>query len=208
MLKLIDGHRLFLSHIFPQKQGFYRELAAGQDPRFLFIVCSDSRVQPTEFLMAGPGDLFSDRSLGNVVPEPGSGETEASAVIEYAVVALKVDHVIVCGHSNCGAMKALLDPGLVAGMPTVARWLDHARPTLEAVERKYGHLGGQELLDATIRENVLVQLDHLRRQACVAPRLADGRLQIHGWVYDLETGRVSAHDPRTGQFLPLIEAHA
>src|SRR4051794_4712778 len=151
MQKLIDGHRLFLSHVFPQKQAFFRELAAGQDPRFLFMICSDSRVQPTEFLTSGPGEIFADRSLGNVIPAPGGDETEAAAVVEYAVVALKVDDIVVCGHSQCGAMRALLDPGLLAGMPTVARWLEHARPTLEAVERKYGHLEGQALLEATIR---------------------------------------------------------
>jgi carbonic anhydrase len=207
MQKLIDGHRLFFSHVFPQKQAFYRDLAAGQNPKYLFITCSDSRVQPTEFLSASAGELFADRSLGNVVPAPGSKETEATAVVEYAVVALGVEHIIVCGHSNCGAVKALLDPASLATMPIVAEWLANTRPTLEVVERKYGHLEGRALLDAAIRENVLVQLDHLRRQPCVAPRLAAGRIGLHGWVYEFERGRVVAYDQRVDEFVPLAEAY-
>lgn len=208
MRKLIDGHRLFLSHVFPQKQAFFRELAEGQKPNSLFIICSDSRVQPTEFLSASSGEIFADRSLGNIVPEPGGKETEATAVVEYAVKALGVEHIVVCGHSNCGAMKALLDPASLKAMPIVAKWLENARPTIEAVERKFGHLEGQELLNATIRENVLIQLEHLRRQLSVAPLLASGQIQVHGWVYELETGRVVAHDPRSDRFVPLEEAYA
>lgn len=208
MQKLIDGHRMFRSLVYPQKEAFYRELAAGQKPSALFITCSDSRVQPTEFITAGPGDLFSDRSLGNIVPAPGGPETEATAVIEYAVVALGVEHIIVCGHSNCGAMKALLDPDSLKELPTVASWLKNAGPTLENVRRKHGRLKGNALLEAVTRENVMVQVEHVRRQPCVAPRLADGRLKVHGWVYEFETGQVVAHDPRSDQFLPLEEAYA
>lgn len=208
MQKLVDGHRLFRSHVFPQKQAFYRDLATGQSPRTVFITCSDSRVQEAEFVSAGPGDLFIDRSLGNIVPDPGGPETEATAVIEYAVVALGVEHVVVCGHSNCGAMRALLDPDSLKELPIVAAWLKNAGPTLENVRARHGHLEGKALLDATIRENVLVQLDRVRRQPCVIPRLAEGRLTLHGWVYEFETGEVHAHDPRTGRFLPLDEAYA
>lgn len=207
MRKLIDGHRRFLDEVFPRQRDLLASLAGGQSPQYLFITCSDSRVQPSEFTGANPGDLFMDRSLGNIVPNPGGRETEATAVVEYAVVALGVKHIIICGHSKCGAMKALLDPDSVRGMPAVASWLDSVGSTRAAVAEKFGHLEGDALLDATIRENVLVQLKHLRRQPCVAPRLADGRLQVHGWVFEFEQGRVVAHDPRVDRFVPLAEAY-
>lgn len=208
MRKLIDGHRRFLDEVFPRQRELLASLAGGQKPRFLFITCADSRVQPSEFLGTDPGDLFMGRSLGNIVPNPGGKETEAIAVIEYAVVELGVKHVIICGHSKCGAMKALLHPDAVRQMPSVASWLDNVGSTRKAVAEKYGHLQGDDLLEATIRENVLVQLKHLRRQPCVAERLADGRLQVHGWVFEFEQGRVVAHDPRVDRFVPLAEAYA
>ncbi len=208
MNSLIHGYIRFRSHALPQRRKLYKKLAEGQTPSYLFIACSDSRVSPHDFTSAGPGDLFMDRSLGNIVPAPGGHETEATAVVEYAVKALGVSHIIVCGHSQCGAMKALLDPGSLKDLPTVAAWLENAGDARAAVERKYGPLEGEALLEATIRENVLVQLDHLRRQPCVAPRLADGTLQIHGWVFEFEHGQVVAHDPRVDRFVPLIEAYA
>ena len=129
-------------------------------------------------------------------------------MVEYAVTALNVKHIIVCGHTQCGAIKAMLDPDSLRDMPNVAAWLASAGDARAAVARKYGALEGDELLDATIRENVLVQLDHLRLQPSVAPRLADGRLKVHGWVFEFEHGRVVAHDPRVDRFVPLIEAYA
>lgn len=207
MQRLLDGHRQFRAEIFPRQRELLSQLAGGQSPKFLFIICSDSRVQPADFLAADPGDLFIDRSLGNIVPDPGGRETEATAIVEYAVVGLGVEHIVVCGHAQCGAMKALLDPASLEAMPIVAAWLANAQETLAAVERKYGHLEGEALLDATIHENVLVQLERLRRQPCVAPRLAAETLQLHGWVYNFAEGSVTAHDPRTGRFVPMEEAY-
>ncbi len=208
MHSLIHGYIRFRSHGFPLKRRLFEKLAEGQTPQYLFITCCDSRVTPNDFTGAGPGDMFQERSLGNVVPAHGGRETEATAVIEYAVMALNVKHIIVCGHSQCGAIKAMLDPASLEGMPNVAAWLASAGDALAAVARKYGDLQGDELLDATIRENVLVQLDHVRNQPCVAPRLAAKTLQVHGWVFEFEQGRVIAHDPRVDRFVPLIDAYA
>lgn len=207
MKKLVAGYRRFHARVFPQKRRLYAKLADGQKPQYLIITCSDSRVQPLEFTGSNPGDIFEERCIGNIVPLPGTGEHEAVAAVEYALIALGVKHIIICGHSQCGAMKAILDPESVTLMPVVAAWLKGASKTLEAVERKYGHLEGEELLEATIRENVLVQLDHLRKQPSVAERLADGRLEVHGWVFDIEHGRVIAYDPRLDRFVPLTEAY-
>ena len=208
MQNLIHGYVRFRSHSFPQKRRLYSKLAEGQNPRYLFITCCDSRVTPHDFTGTGPGELFSERSLGNVVPAPGGRETGTPGVVEYAVKALNVEHIIVCGHSQCGAVKAMLDPGSLRDLPNVAAWLASAGDAVGAVARKYGALEGEALLDATVRENVLVQLDHVRRQPSVAPRLAEGRIQVHGWVFEFEHGRVIAYDPRVDRFVPLIDAYA
>jgi carbonic anhydrase len=207
MQHLVDGYRRFHSHVFPQKRRLYETLALGQKPRYLLITCADSRLDPHEFTGNKAGDMFRERSLGNIVPPPGSGGTESTSSIEYAVEALKVEHVIVCGHSQCGAMKALLNPGSLARMPTVTAWLTGAAQTRDAVARKYAHLSGDELLEATVRENVLVQLDHVKRQPSVAPKLAEGRLQVHGWVFEFERGEVVAYDSSASAFVPLAQAY-
>jgi len=147
-----------------------------------------------------------DRSIGNIVPEPGRGEHEAQAAVEYAVVALKVEHIIVCGHSQCGAMKALLDPKSAEGMPSVVSWLKNAESTVAAVEKKYGHLEGQALLDATTRENVLIQLENLKKIPCVTDRIAEGKLTLHGWVFELEHGQVDVYDATIDRFIALGHA--
>lgn len=208
MQSLIQGYARFRSHAFPQMSGLYSKLAHGQSPKCLFITCCDSRVTPNDFTGTGPGELFVDRSLGNIVPIPGGRETGAPAVVEYAVKALNVEHIVVCGHSQCGAIKAMLDPDSLRELPNVAAWLENAGDARGAVARKYGTLEGEALLDATIRENVLIQLDHLRLHPCVTPRLADGRLQLHGWVFEVGLGQVVAYDPRVDQFVPLSDAYA
>jgi carbonic anhydrase len=207
MQYLVEGHRWFRSRVFPAKRGLYESLGQGQRPAFLCITCSDSRVQPHEFTQADAGYIFMDRSIGNLVPPPGGDEHEALAVIEYAVIALGVSHIIICGHSKCGAMQALLNPESLRGMPSVSAWLRHASGTLEAVRAKYGHLEGEELLDAAIRENVLIQLGRLCQVPCVASRLEEGKLDVHGWVYDFERGEAVAYDPQVERFVPLDEAY-
>jgi carbonic anhydrase len=207
MKKLLAGYRRFHSHVFPQKRRLYGSLAEGQRPRYMFITCADSRVDPLAFTGTSAGDMFMERSIGNLIPVAGRGEHEAGAAIEYAVVALRVEHIILCGHSNCGAMKALLDPDSVRSMPMVSAWLKGAAPTLASVRKKYGKLTGQALLDATIRENVLVQLGHLRRLPSVAPRLADGTLQLHGWVLEIEHGQVDAYNAEIDRFVALPQAY-
>ena len=206
MDRLIRGYLKFRTHVFPQKRRRMEQLADGQRPRYLFITCSDSRVVPREFTQTDAGDLFIERSIGNIVPRHGRGETEALAAIEYAVKALGVGHIIICGHSGCGAMKGLLDPERLRDMPDVAAWIENAGETRDAVKRKYGHLQGDDLLQATIRENVVVQLEHVRALPSVAARLGDGSLQVHGWVYQFEQGRVFAYDRPSGQFVPLAES--
>lgn len=183
-------------------------MASGQKPEKLLITCSDSRIQPDIITGTEPGELFILRNVGNTVPPHGVGQTEAEAVVEYAVVALGVRDIVVCGHSHCGAMKALLEPSHLNELPIVAGWLSHAQETKGRVTRKYRHLTGEALLDAAVRENVLVQVERVKSLPCVAPRLAAGRLEVHGWVYQIETGEILHFCKDHDAFTPITAAEA
>jgi len=205
MQKLIQGLHQFHQAEFSPRQGLFEQLAKGQKPETLFITCSDSRIDPNLLTQSKPGDLFILRNAGNIVPPHGAANGGEAATIEFAVAALGVKDIIICGHSHCGAMQGLLQPELVASLPTVTSWLSHAETTRRVVHENYKHLEGPRLLTATIEENVLVQLENLRTLPAVAARLAAGKLKLHGWVYKIETGQVFAFDQASGQFLPLAE---
>lgn len=205
MQRLIQGIHKFREEAFRPLQGLFEQLAHGQSPDTLFITCSDSRIDPNLLTRSKPGELFILRNAGNIVPPHGAANGGEGATIEFAVAGLGVKDVIVCGHSHCGAVNGLLNPDKVAGLPTVAGWLQHAEATRSIVHENYQHLSGPPLLNAAIQENVLVQLEHLRTLPAVAARLAKGALKLHGWVYKIETGEVFAYDPAAGQFVPLTE---
>ncbi len=205
MQKLIEGIHKFKSESFVPLQGLFEQLAKGQYPETLFITCSDSRIDPTLLTKAQPGDLFILRNAGNIIPPHGAGNGGEAATIEFAVSALGVKDIIICGHSHCGAMQGLLQPEKVASLPAVSSWLSHAEATRRIIRDNYGHLEGDRLLTATIEENVLVQLEHLRTLPAVGSRLVRGDLHLHGWVYKIETGEVFAYDVGDGQFVKLAE---
>jgi carbonic anhydrase len=203
MQKLIQGIHKFQRQDFRPLQGLFEELSHGQNPETLFITCSDSRIDPNLLTHSQPGDLFILRNAGNIIPPQGAGNGGEAATIEFAVAALGVKDIIICGHSHCGAMKGLLEPEQVESLPTVAAWLEHAETTRRIVNDNYGELDGERLLAATIEENVLVQLENLETLPSVASRLRRGDLHLHGWVYKIETGDVFAYDPVAGQFVSL-----
>ena len=205
MQKLIEGIHEFREREFRPLQGLFEQLAKGQTPETLFITCSDSRIDPNLLTHSKPGDLFILRNAGNIVPPHGAGNGGEAATIEFAVAALGVKDIILCGHSHCGAMKGLLQPEQVSSLPAVASWLSHAETTRRIVRDNYAHLDGDRLLTATVEENVLVQLENLRTLPAVASRLVRGDLHLHGWVYKIETGEVFAYDFPSGQFVPLAE---
>lgn len=205
MQKLIQGIHQFREHEFRPLQGLFEQLAKGQNPETLFITCSDSRIDPNLLTRSKPGDLFILRNAGNIVPSHGAANGGEAATIEFAVAALGVKDIIICGHSHCGAMKGLLQPELVASFPSVASWLSHAETTRRIVRDNYGHLDGDRLVTATVEENVLVQLDNVRTLPAVASRLVRGDLHLHGWVYKIETGDVFAYDLTCGQFVPIAQ---
>jgi carbonic anhydrase len=204
MQKLVKGIHDFQKNIFQSQQQLFERLAVAQTPDALVITCSDSRVVPNLITQTDPGDLFLIRNAGNIVPPYGAATMGGeAATIEYAIDALGIKDVIVCGHSRCGAMKGLLEPESLRELPVVSTWLQNAEGTRRIMKRCYEHLEGDALLTATVEENVLVQLENLRTHPSVQAGLAKGQLSLHGWVYKLETGRVFAYDPEQGQFLPI-----
>lgn len=205
MQKLIQGIHHFRQQDFRPMQGLFEQLASGQNPETLFITCSDSRIDPSLLTKTQPGDLFILRNAGNIVPTHGAGIGGEAATIEFAVAGLGVKDIIICGHSHCGAVKGLLDPSQVARLPAMSSWLNHAETTRRIMEDNYGHLTGKEQLETAIEENVLVQLENLRTLPAVASRLVKGDLHLHGWVYEIETGEVSAYDSDADQFVTLAE---
>jgi carbonic anhydrase len=201
--KLIAGIHHFQATVFRPQREFFERLSNGQHPLALFITCSDSRINPNLITQTDPGELFILRNAGNIVPPHGAANGGEGATIEFAVTGLGVQDIIICGHSHCGAMKGLLRPDTLHDMPVTARWLGHAEATRRIMKDKYAHLAGNDLLTATVEENVLVQLENLRTHPCVAAALALGKVKLHAWVYKLETGEVFAYEPGHGQFLRL-----
>jgi len=196
------GVARFRRIVFPRRRALFERLADGQSPQALFITCADSRIVPSLLTHTAPGDLFVERNPGNVVPvyaEAGVGE---SASIEYAVAVLKVPHIIVCGHSDCGAISGMLHPEKVADVPAVARWLRYGASararTLAALPDDADDAARMEMLT---RLNVVAQMTHLATHPSVRAALDRGALSIHGWVYTIETGEVQAWDPARAAFL-------
>jgi len=206
MDKLIEGHKRFLAEAFPARRGQFHLLAEGQAPGTLFVTCADSRIVPDLILQTEPGDLFICRNVGNVIPRAGEPAGGVSATVEYAVEALKVRQLIVCGHSDCGVIRALMAPQALDGLASVREWLQHVEPAwqyLDEVERNAGELTRHTALT---HANVLVQLDNLRTHEYIRRALDDGRLQIHGWYYDILSGRIEQYEEVQGKFVPLVEA--
>jgi carbonic anhydrase len=202
---LVAGVRRFREDAFPRRRRLFAELAGGQQPHTLFIACADSRIVPELITQTDPGELFVCRNIGNLVPAYGEMLGGVSAVVEYACVALEVGDIVVCGHSDCGAMKALLDPAdpKLRQMPTVASWLRNAEAARSVVAATQPDLAGEAQVQALVEQNVRTQLGHLGTHPAVAARLATGKLALHGWVYSIETGGVTAMEGADGVLMPL-----
>ena len=203
MKKIIEGVRQFQAQVHGEHQELFEKLAHGQQPETLFITCSDSRIDPNLVTQTKPGELFVVRNAGNIVAPYSASPSAETAAIEYAVNALKVQNIVICGHAKCGAMQGLLAVEQLDSLPSVKSWLGHAAAARTVVQEKYPDKSGDELLRVTICQNVLVQLDNLRTHPAVAAALATDRLQLHGWVYDFATGDVTAYDPQQGKFVSL-----
>jgi carbonic anhydrase len=203
MKKLLSGLRQFQETYIPSHKSLLTKLAKGQNPRVLFIACSDSRVDPALITQADIGDLFVIRNAGNIVPPYEASNGGEGATIEYAIEALDIKQIIVCGHTHCGAMKGLLQVGeLEDKMPLVYEWLRHTEATRKLVQDNYSHLDKEGRLSALEAENVLTQIGNLRTYPVIHSRLHRGDLSIHAWLYNIEEGEVLAYDPEQHAYVP------
>ncbi|ACI50204.1 Carbonate dehydratase [Gluconacetobacter diazotrophicus PA1 5] len=210
LISLLQGVEKFNTEVFPQNRELFAELADQQSPDTLFIACADSRVNPSMITQTRPGDLFVLRNIGNIVPAYGEMLGGVSSAIEYAVLALGVSHIIVCGHSDCGAMKALLDPDptKLARMPTVASWLRNAEAARAVAGVLQATDAGPQSVRSLAEQNVLLQIAHLRTHPAVAAGLARNTLILQGWFYDIASGEVVVLDETTRTSIHVDEAIA
>jgi carbonic anhydrase len=200
--RLKEGIRRFRTEVYPERREAYTKAEAEpQKPHTLIVACADSRIDPGMITQSDPGDLFVTRNIGNMVPTYGEMMGGVSAVLEYAVSALKVQHVVICGHTDCGAMKALMNPGQLERMPTVRRWLRNAEAAL-SVARELD--GGDEFLMNLTKQNVLMQMTHARTHPSVAGAVARDELVISGWVYEIGSGNVLIYDEARQTFEPVV----
>ncbi len=209
MQQLIKGVHKFQNDQFGNYRKLFRKLSQeGQNPHTLFITCSDSRVLAELITQSKPGDLFVVKNIGNIVPPANvTGDTNSTAAaIEFAVENLRVTDIVICGHSQCGAIAALLAKNPVSDTtPNLRDWLKLARPVLDTMKTEYAHL--TETVDrenAAAEENVLFGLDNLHSYPCVQNRLMNGSLRLHGWFFKIATAELFAYDPETRQFSPLL----
>jgi len=206
MNELIGRVYSFEKHVFPNQSALYNRLASdGQSPKALMISCADSRIVPEHIMQAEPGDLFVCRNAGNIVPPFATQNGGVSSTVEYAVVALGVRDIIVCGHSDCGAMKALVHEEALAAMPNVAAWLKHSHAAQKVARESYPDMPDHERIRTVSLENVVSQLAHLRTHPSVAAGIARGEIALHGWFVDIHAGLVLGLDGATGRFLPMRE---
>lgn len=202
MKEVIEGFLKFQREAFVERTALFQQLATQQSPRTLFISCSDSRLVPELITQREPGDLFVIRNAGNIVPSFGPEPGGVCASVEYAVSALEVEDIVICGHSDCGAMTAIATCQCLDHMPTVANWLRYA-DSAKAVNQAYQHISKEERVSSMVRENVIAQLTNIKTHPSVALALEQGRLKLHGWVYDIASGCIEALDGETRRFIPL-----
>lgn len=208
MPRIAAGVVEFQKNAYPARRDLYEQLAGGQAPETLFITCSDSRISPNLVTSTEPGEVFIIRNAGNIVA-PHTKQTDGgSATIEYAMAALKVRHVVVCGHTGCGAMGAAMDPSGLDALPHVKEWIGYAQAAVQVTNEIAGGKSDDEKMLTLIQQNVLLQLQHLRTHPYVASALAAKSVQLHGWVYDIKTGEVTAYDERDDRFEPVAERYA
>jgi carbonic anhydrase len=198
----MSGYRRFREKFESEHEVFERLADEGQNPKVLWVGCSDSRVVPELITGADPGEIFDLRNIANIVPPPASAACATGAAIEYAVNHLRVTHAVICGHTQCGGIAALEAPPAVEDEPHIASWLELAMPARERVLARQDP--GDVYLE-TIKANVLLQCENLRGYPCVAAAERSGALSVHAWLYDLHTGSIQAHGEGSAGWTPIAE---
>jgi carbonic anhydrase len=207
MQRLIEGYARFRAKVYPQHSKLFEKLAKGQQPQALFICCSDSRVMPELVMQCDAGDLFPCRNAGNLIPPATETSSGVAATVEYAIRVLKIPDVIVCGHSDCGAMKGILENEKLESLPIVRSWLEHAGPSSKWLTRTLKgatSMSFEERLQAVTEANVIAQVQNLKTHPAVDDALKSGAVEIHGWMYDIASGDIRRFDPKLGAFCALL----
>lgn len=202
--RLLQGVARFQREAYPPLAARFRELEKGQHPTTLFVTCADSRVDPHLITQTLPGEIFVARNIGNLVPPHGSDNRGTAALVEYAVAVLGVQHLVICGHSSCGAVRSLLDMHDDADVPRVTDWLHYAQSARVVTQALAPDAPPAERLKLATQQNVVAQLTHTRTYPAVAAAVALRRLQLHGWYYEISSGRVDAWDGVSHAFHPLV----
>jgi carbonic anhydrase len=201
--KILRGLKRFQTDVYPKHRELFEKLALGQRPDALFVTCADSRIDPCLITQTEPGELFICRVIGNIVPRYPDAIGGVSATIEYAVGVLGVPDLIVCGHTDCGVMRGVLNPATLRALPNVSSWLRHAKAARRAVTRSKQTVPSPELFLNLAERNVVEQLKNLRSHPSIAARLKEESLRVHGWVYHIGTGMVTGYDQGNDCFTPV-----
>lgn len=207
MKHVLSGIKKFQEEVFPERRALFDKLAGGQHPPILLVTCADSRIDPSLITQTEPGYLFICRNAGNVVPPHSQTTGGVTASIEYAVAVLGVKHIIVCGHTDCGAIKAATQLEQLDDLPHVKEWLTHCRAAVETVRYRHGTVGPENLAELT-KENVLAQVHNLRTHPVVAARFRSGLIRLHAWVYDIESAEVFCYDEEHDSWPSVFERQA
>jgi len=201
LARIVEGVRKFQRDVYPAQRALYQGLKHRQEPIAMFFTCADSRILPNVMLQTGPGEIFTERTPGNIVPRYSDHIGGVTASMEFAVLALHVPLIIVCGHTDCGVVKALLEPERAAGMPALQSWMRHSLPARERLlGEPHQTQSKEEKLRRLTEYNVLTQLENLRTHPAVESRCASGELALEGWIYDIGDGSVRSVDAKSGRF--------
>jgi carbonic anhydrase len=202
MRKLIKGIINFHQNVREQIKDTFAQLALGQKPDALFIACSDSRVAVNVFASTDPGDLFVIRNVGNLVPPSNLASLNESvlAAIEFALHTLKVSHIIICGHSDCGAMKAIFHGRQSLQYPYLRNWLQYADSLHNYLTSTQKHLSESEQIDELSRQNIILQLNHLQSYDIVNQAITAGNLMLHGMWFNIKDSTVHYWHKKTNTF--------
>lgn len=201
MTDFIRGARKFQADIHPRMQDLFTSLEGGQSPETLFITCSDSRIDPALITQTEPGSLFVIRNAGNIIPTPETDRGGVSAAIELAIAVLKVKDIVICGHSGCGAMEALIDEGTLAALPFVRDWVCKAEAAKDINSDEGNGESSAPRLIQLVRANVILQMERIWTHPTLAPLKKTGGVRVHGWVYDIGSGVIDVFDEKSGTFV-------
>jgi carbonic anhydrase len=201
--RLYKGIYRFQKSYFKKEEEFFKRLSRDQNPEVLFITCADARVDPNLVTQSKPGDLFIVRNVGNIIPPYDAirDKNSVAAAIEFAVLELRVADIIICGHSNCGAIQTLFqEESDLKDMPHLRDWIRIASPVKEIMDKHYANVSLDFRNRIAEKENILDQLRNMQTYPFVVKALEDGKLFLHGWYYDIGTGNISSYNPVTDTF--------